>query len=421
MPSTKIDTVPKPSGATRRSRSGATFAVVTATASIVAYEGHDALSVRATALDRPLYAVVVAVVAACFLSVLSTGSLARRERFIVACWLVAATVYALPVVFAKEPNLLWMMGDFSTIMLPVLLWAIVRAHGPAQPTGRYWCALAIGLGLAAIAAPFASDLPTRFEPPSALLMALLWVGVFAGGTIRMRAASFMGLATILVLAYQSGNRTSILLWVAAGTLAAAGATSGRWRSMVVVAAIAVALALSAGAGTSSPAASQLVSNSRFKTLVGEDSRDASLEARFQEAADAADWRASGSIPALIFGGGHGATFVPERKIIDQNLDEKGRSHNIHLGPVLVWFRYGLLGTAILAIGAFAIVSRCIDLCRGRLLLGSATGLATIAAALVLMDFVVRNTLVKPLTSLIVAAFLALPANTDRNVIEGQFS
>lgn len=49
--------------------------------------------------------------------------------------------------------------------------------------------------------------------------------------------------------------------------------------------------------------------------------------------------------SVLTGLGHGAVFVPHAELgsVSRNLTPAGHVHNIHVGPAMLWFRYGLLG------------------------------------------------------------------------------
>src|SRR6266496_1374940 len=48
----------------------------------------------------------------------------------------------------------------------------------------------------------------------------------------------------------------------------------------------------------------------------------------------------------MFGYGYGATYQPYLSYIARNVTPEGVVHHIHIGPVQVFFRYGLVGLSL---------------------------------------------------------------------------
>lgn len=81
------------------------------------------------------------------------------------------------------------------------------------------------------------------------------------------------------------------------------------------------------------------------TLQTDFRREESSFARVLEARDAFKFMADQPIYPLI-GFGHGATYKPDESFMTPNVTAEGTVHNIHIGPVLLYFRYGIFGAAL---------------------------------------------------------------------------
>jgi hypothetical protein len=146
---------------------------------------------------------------------------------------------------------------------------------------------------------------------------------------------------------------------------------------------------------------------RFKGILSEDG-DVSLVSRFYEAKDAINYfLLSDNLLYYIFGHGHGALYEIREYIgSERNLTDNIYSHHIHIMPILLLFRYGLLGflffiwLTIIILHAFykkIILSKDQD--------DDESVLFSITALLYLLDSLLRNVLVNPFFALFLSLFL----------------
>jgi hypothetical protein len=58
--------------------------------------------------------------------------------------------------------------------------------------------------------------------------------------------------------------------------------------------------------------------------------------------------------SFLTGLGHGTVYFPYLEIgsISRNFTEEGYTHNIHIGPVMLFFRYGIFGLALYIVFVF---------------------------------------------------------------------
>jgi hypothetical protein len=219
--------------------------------------------------------------------------------------------------------------------------------------------------------------------------------------------SLAGVALSLCLA--SGNRTSVgLLFVAIalGTYCRFGA--GRMGLIVVAVSAIAGLCITSGAVQVGNGFSmtQLEQSRLVRTL--NEREDSSAKARLDEAADAiAEIRHAG-VPAIVLGFGPGATYTPHISLIERNLNELGTVHNIHITPIMLIYRYGVIGLLAfgLLIGLAIVVvrncrsSRCSDCNLGEIAL-------MLALPLYVIDMLFRNTTVDPVFAYALAACVLL--------------
>jgi hypothetical protein len=215
----------------------------------------------------------------------------------------------------------------------------------------------------------------------------------------------VGLGIVTLAAnYASGQRTSVIIWL---VLAIAVISSLLGVKRVLLAAIvAVIVLLSPAREALLPGLQTSIQSTRFGTVIAGD-KDESLFARFNEAVDVVRTlrREGGPINWLV-GFGHGATYQPALSFLARNVTDDGRVHNIHIGPLMILFRYGLLGVAIATALVVAVVRSVVRL-RSSLHESSAPLQALFALAVFgfLIEGLMFNVLVDPVFSYAIAGFL----------------
>lgn len=160
------------------------------------------------------------------------------------------------------------------------------------------------------------------------------VGAAIGGALLMIPIYLLGYQRAALLAFFATFMTAVALAI----LSLARRPGRAFAIMLVFAGLAVAAA---------PIVGPRFKETRFYrlTLQMEFRREESSFARVLEARDAFKFMADQPVYPLI-GFGHGATYKPEASFMAPNVTEDGVVHNIHIGPVLLYFRYGIFGAAL---------------------------------------------------------------------------
>ena len=89
----------------------------------------------------------------------------------------------------------------------------------------------------------------------------------------------------------------------------------------------------------------LVIDTRFNSIMT--GQDVSLGNRFLELRDVIEQIYKGNTFTWLFGEGFGATYEVNYSKSERNFDELGNVHNIHISPINIFFRYGLLGVFLM--------------------------------------------------------------------------
>ncbi len=238
------------------------------------------------------------------------------------------------------PN--YVVGDFASMVLPLvlflLLWALPELLHPTRALGPY----AILLGLAAVAASLSSaSYNERHADPVLLGIVLGWTYFHFGQNKYRRRWTSIFLLVLLSMAFSSGYRSSFAQWFLIGLMMLFLAHGPRIALMsgITLAICAVLFLALAPKGV----LDEQLAATRLDTLVS-DEGDISLESRTLEARDIwatvkGDWAPLN----WLFGQGYGATFRPMHSDPWRNINDQGTVHNVHITPVLMFFRYGMLG------------------------------------------------------------------------------
>ncbi len=373
----------------------------------------DAAVLRVAAGQRIIYAGIAGIVAASVLLGWMRIRLPRPVAASLVVWMLLLIAWLLPVLGSEQVYPGYVAGDFASMAMPALF--LLAAYAvPDMYRNPWYLGLLAGWLLMAMVAGMllGTGWGGRFEPPHNLLVVLLWFGVFAGGRgIRWLCGGL--LVVVLLLAFQSGARTVVVLWFAG----LAYLLALRWpvRHLVVAAVpLGAVIVLFAGAALQQ-ALLDTLAQSRFRQNI-EGEADVSLISRFNEAADiAAIVTEESSALQIVLGRGHGATFRPERSFPMHNFTVHGLVHHIHITPVMLLYRYGLLGIAVyVALIAFLVrrffAERRHTRSRGQL---PHSAVFTFAMVLYVADSLLRNPLVDPLLSWVLAGFLAYALSSRR--------
>jgi hypothetical protein len=365
----------------------------------------DSAVLRVAAGQRVLYA-TIALVVVC--AVLLAAQRLRMPRFaagILVAWMSLLLLWLVPAIGGERVYPGYVAGDLASMGMPALFLLAAYAIPDAFRGRWYQGLLAAWLVLAMIAGMLlGTGWGGRFEPPHNLLVVLLWLGVFAGQRLT-RAISVLMLMLVLVLAFQSGARTAVVLWFVGFLYLLALRWPIRRLAVAAIPLIAV-ITLFAGAALQQAAVDAL-SESRFRQNI-EGEADVSLISRLNEAQDVIALVQKAPVFNVIVGHGHGATFRPERSMPVHNLTAHGLVHHVHITPVMLLYRYGLIGVilylwlaVVLARSFFRERKQCLS--TGEI---PDTAIFTFALVLFMADSLLRNPLVDPLLSWVVAGFIA---------------
>lgn len=323
-----------------------------ATALFVMFAMLDMALFGVTVVERVAYVFIYLGVILAVFVVLSSEAVDRRIWAFVAMWLFTATFWLLPAARQTVSYPSYVAGDLLSVALPAILVVLGGANGLFSP-GRLRV-LAVALLVAACIAPLIGVENNRFEPPATLLTAIVWTAILQANRAPRRLALVGVAIALLVLASMSGQRTALVVWLGCAGFVCWRLLQSTAMRVLAVAAGAVILA-AVGATTMREQALGLLAGHRMESLArGE--QDESLLSRVQEASDVlATFSREGSTLTYLTGFGHGATYRPEASFLARNVTAEGRVHNVHIGPLMIFFRYGLIGLAAYAWLLFVII------------------------------------------------------------------
>lgn len=254
-------------------------------------------------------------------------------------------------------DLEWFVGDVLLLAVPLLLGLGVYAKATTD-TSFADAALKWSARFLLLAAVLASFFPDpldsfRFVAPAPLLMATLWVwSIVKTGIARWFAISGVCIVGYLTLASQWRSSAMVFLLIGAATLVLLLRGHARLFAGLLLGVLAIGLA---SANLTLDASSPLSNNRLVRTFEdGGLARDSSTGFRFVEAAAVRDTALTEWSPFNIpLGAGHGATYklsnlavMPRSANFDERNGQEGRVHNIHLGPAMVTYRYGVAGVLV---------------------------------------------------------------------------
>jgi hypothetical protein len=309
-------------------------------------------------------------------------------------------------------------------MTSLLLPALLLVAGVVAPavfcSTRSLVVLGVVLFAASVAAAalgIASGAP-RYEAPHDLLIVALWLVAYRSHGLARLGTGLLLLA-IFVFAFRSGYRTPVLLWIFCGAYCAALTWSFGRMLAVAIPVVAVIVVLAGGAIRD--AAIESLATTRFgENVRGE--ADPSLLARFYEARDAVNqFERRGGPMNDVLGFGHGSTFRPVFGPI-HNMTPEGVVHHIHFGPVLILYRYGMLGLGIylwLLVKAFAAFIAQYKSSRKSAPISFTEMFFTLGLGISLLDGIMRNVLADPAFSYVLAGFLYHHLTASEPILDQQ--
>lgn len=371
--------------------------------SIGTYGVIDAALFGVNTAQRVAYALVWGSVLMACLVEMPRARVSRSGWRWIAVWLFVAAMGTLPTAWQTHVYPAYAAGDLASILLPLVLF-LAGCAVPSLFGIRAVAVLTGALTLGLVMAPLIGKEGARFEAPATFLLAVAAWLVIAARTRAQRVLG-VGLGIVTLAAnYASGQRTSVIIWLALA-IAVICFLLGVKR-ILLVAIVAAIVLLSPAREALLPGLQTSLQSTRFGAVIAGD-EDESLFARINEAVDVVRTlrREGGPINWLV-GFGHGATYQPALSFLARNVTDEGRVHNIHIGPLLILFRYGLLGLAIATALAVAVVGSVVRL---RSSLHEPSARVSTLFALAVFGFLIEelmfNVLVDPVFSYAIAGYL----------------
>jgi hypothetical protein len=378
---------------------------------LIGFAWIDAGSVRLLPFEREAYGAVLGIFGLIAVLSLKRISLRPLAAIFTISWVTLSFIALIQGLWGHGWELSYLFGDFSVLMIPVLLFIAGNAGYPSIFADRK--ALdAIGYGLivaAGISFFFGRDvnLAGRYDPPNLFLAAWLMAKVLSAITVR-KAQGYSGLLMMFgAVAFLSNERTTVMIW-ACGVVVLLLSMRGKQIAQLALPMVVLGLV-----GITSHFISTSVDDGGFQSRFSkiEAGNDESLQGRYNEVSDMFSTidREWGPIDYIV-GAGHGATFLPELSFPPRNVIG-GRVHNIHIGPALMFYRYGLMGIvgwlwwliALVASVRRAMSRDCPEVDR----------VIILSAGFVFLDSLMRNPFIDPISCFSVAGLFHLFLGVNR--------
>lgn len=364
----------------------------------------DALHLGVGIGERLAYMLVALLALLAVSPVLFNGVQKKTTVISVLLWLLLLSIWLIPSYWLTPSYLQYVAGDFASLALPALMLLLIPANRAELPTNRLTAIYVVLLLTAVLGAMLGAE-QNRHEPPTTLVLALTIWWILGARSKPLKLGALLTGFMLSVLVITSGQRTALLVWLF--LIAYLVIFSLRhWNIRSTVLMIPVMAGLLAVLATFPIGPTGVFSGHRAAGLSNL-GKDESFWTRIEEIQDVARTiRQEGNLATLIIGTGHGGTYQPFRSHVKRNITPEGRVHNIHITPVMILFRYGLIGflaylwllTKVLRVLVRAVVSPVrrpgIKLCYA------------LACGGYLLEGLMFNVLVDPLFSLTLAFFLA---------------
>lgn len=390
---------------------------------VAAYIVVDSLDIRLTELNNYAYALLIVV---CVGGVLSSTASLRRNGLVIpltlAVWclymLLQITQWPVPVHYYSSDQI----TDLLITLVPLAMFVVLSAK-PMPPQALLRALITIGIiAYIATATNWTLTPPgQRFQSPSMFALATPWVLATQPLPVQWRRRNplirLLGVAGILImlpLTLASGSRTATVTWAIAGLacmfLRLRESPSRRLANVSVALLLALVVVPSSIVDELKAVGLSMVSDSRLTTLTSGE-LDTSTSERIAEIEDVrAAMSAQSSHLSALVGLGHGANFTPYRSNVAQNIDlTTGMVHNVHVTPVLIWFRYGLVGLMIFTALMLAGLIRSVRMVQQRP--GAQSALVLTLFLCYSLDLLVRNSLADPGWALIMAVIFSRPQDS----------
>lgn len=258
-------------------------------------------------------------------------------------------------VTSNHYHLNWILGDFLLMTSPIMI-AIAVYYRPHLFINRvfWWIVLAaFTASLIAFLFPDISD-RNRFEAPSILIITTISYFLITGDFKRYRLISICVYFLIVALAWFSQWRFNFMLTLLCPIFIM---TIQYGLKKLIIYIPLLLLVVGFVIFLNQDLIISIIEQSRFSNIfIGGISSDGSLMFRFFEAAAVLQYCIDNwNIFDYVFGGGHGAWFdggalssLAQTKYLDDKIfNGQIRVHNIHIGFIAIFYRYGLVGIIIL--------------------------------------------------------------------------
>lgn len=375
--------------------------------SIGVYSLYAAASVLTLRYERVFFALVIIAAA---IGALGTDwrRLPSGASRLCGLWLGAIALYFVASLLQQAWAPTYVVGDLLLALLPLLMFLSHFGSESALTSRVPLIVLVSVMTIAAIEAKYLGTVNHRHDAPSPFLIAAAWYLTLAGRTHR---AKMCGVALVVLagyLTYSSGYRTHLLLWLLAPALVLLVLKGTRAVILTIACLTVISFSLSLSGHPFSVTKS--LDDTRFDTVINSQTGDVSVGTRFSEMKDVFSTAADEWLPGeQAIGYGFGASYEPSSSDITRNIDSDGRVHNIHIGPALVYFRYGILGLVIMT-ALFGFSVRMLFRVRRRQYSKfdrDTFAILSLSLILFFLEFLTLNASVEPLMSYCVAGLLAI--------------
>ena len=357
--------------------------------------------------QRFIYASIIVFAVMALLMGLAKFRISTKSYRLTLIWITITVFFLVPVVFQKTFYPGYVIGDMTSVLFPLML-LLLGLRYPEFFSIRQGLPLIAGLTLVGVfLGMFFGDYQNRFEAPTSMLFVLSWSVILFAPRLSLRVLGLLVLGVLLAIAFASGERTSVMLWIIALVLVIFVTIRFSPISLLASGLVLVGL-LVFGGQLATVLVQDVIAQSRFRTAANVE-EDQSLLERYNEARDVLLMLSEAPAVSHVMGHGHGSAYRPHYSYIERNVTADGQVHNIHFGPLLVYFRYGIPGALIfLLLVAHALKS----LVRLRSYhragtLSPARFVFVLSLCLYLIDWMLRNILVDPIWSYVLAAYLVL--------------
>lgn len=339
-----------------------------------------------------------------YISVLNNIFLYDKREFLVVAFAGLFVVLGL-IPLAWSPAVLFhhIVGDISTFAM-VILSFVVLYHDKIQSLSTKVMAI-IGIILL-LAATYASINPDpingRYEAPAVLALSYFSYQSVRSPSVILKILAVAAVVLLGYLSLESGFRTHLLLIMLGLILASTKGIKNNWGNVGIVIVLATTLTFAYY-----EVIMEVLMNSRYRLLLSGSLDESTLE-RYNEVKDVLyeidnHW----TLIDYVLGSGHGASYTPYFSYITRNVAVNDMVHNIHFGPLLAFFRYGIVG-AIAYVFLLGVSIRVYVRASGEI-----ENIVAIAGILYLVNFFVRNIFVDPIAIFVLSAMLVINSYIKR--------